>query len=169
MRDFFTNSCEFELEHTKNNGLTKFFAKNTFTHQQCTLFCALGNVDITRIAEIVLGCLLSCGLQASTKLLINQEFSQNLAFFIQKGANLTISLDKNTISAKTSEKYHAIIELDSIDRASQEYFLRSLCVLIAACGKNVSNNVDELIINEYGIINKVDNNDDEDTQITPLL
>lgn len=169
LRDFFTNSCQFELEYTKSNGLLKFFAKNTFTNQQRTLFCALGNVNIIRIAEIVHGCLLSCGLQSSTKLNINEEFSENLSFFIQKSANLTISLDGNTISARTSENYHAIIELDNMDRASQEYFLRSLCVLIAACGKNVSNNVDELIVNEYGIINKADITENEDTQNTPLL
>lgn len=169
VRDVLTQIQSLELFLYEQNSVFKLFCKNPYTNEDITLFCSMTNLEQRKFFSIVRGALLSLGIKTTAQTEIDVEFSRNFAVFLKNHVNVCVCLDDNTCALRAGVAYFVIAELEGADRVSQEHFLRSLCTLISLCGKNVSNNLDNVLMNEYGIINMPELLPNEDAQDQPLL
>ena len=150
-KDVFGTVSTINLECNRVNLITKIYAK--IYNEYLTFLISPGYSNRTRLFEIVAGCLSSCSRSVTHKEEWDSTYIQYLSAFLQNNQTVTVHLENNVITLRNTSRCMFLCELDNVDDASQQSLARSICILLAMCGKVVSNNIDDVILNDYGIVN----------------
>jgi hypothetical protein len=134
------------------------------TQKKIVLFCCIGFHNTSFLQDLVIASLKSANINVSTQE-SDLVFCESLCDFLKQRKSIAVCLKDNTISCQSEGTYFQICELEHLDLPAQEFFVRSLCLLLAVCGKNVSNTIDNFELNEYGITSTIDQPEGKDEDL----
>jgi hypothetical protein len=168
-KDIIANQQYLDTNYITKNLVTKIFCRNNNNNEQVVILCSISDVAIEKLLSIVAGCFDSIGIRINSNIKLDTTFCESLSYFLSTISNIQVCLDDNTISLRAESSYFEICTLGNNDRVANEYLLRSICILLAICNKNVSNNVDSILLNEYGVANKIEMPKNEELHEEPLI
>jgi len=158
-KDILHNVDDIDIYFNRINLVSKVYSK---IHNEHVVFlCSFSYANKSRLCEIVMGALSSIQIRCSCDFEYDFEFVDYMRTFIQSHHNIYVHIENNILSLRNNSKFLLLADLGDTDRASQFSLCRSLCILLAMCGKIVHNNLDDIVLNDYGITNSFERVENE--------
>lgn len=133
--------------------VTKIFTPKYGSCKPFVFLVANSYFDTKRMVEAVTACLRVVGKQVESSVDISEEFVDRLSYYISQYDHLTVRLLENSIVLVFDKFEFQVFDVTDVDRPAKEMLTRSFCLNLAFCGKIVNNNIDNYIVNDYGIVN----------------
>lgn len=150
-RDILHSVDSINIYYNRVNLISKIYTKINCEH--IVFLCSFAYSDRIRLCEIAMGALSSMKIKCFCEFQYDTEFVDFMRTFIQSNMHISVYMENNILSLRNNSKFLLLADLGETDLASQQSLCRSLCILLAMCGKVVSNNLDEVVLNDYGICN----------------
>jgi hypothetical protein len=152
-KDILLSRDEISLETTRKNMITKVFTPKSRHCKPFVFLIATSYFNSQRMVEVVTACLRVLGKTVITPLSISEEFTERLSFHISNNDHLNVHLLENSIVLSLDNLEFQVFDVTEMDQPAKEFLTRSFCLSLAFCGKIVNNNIDNYIVNDYGIVN----------------
>jgi len=147
-KDAFSARKEFKLCFSVVNMVTKVYSEK-IGHDTLTFLVAPSYFDKTRELSIVHAGLTCLGNRVQSDYEIDMDFSEKLQDFLNSTTSIILWLVEDCIYATSKYSKIELIKTMS-DEPAKQMLLRSLCIFFACCEKEVTNNIDLIVINDYG-------------------
>ena len=112
-----------------------------------------------RILEIVAACAASMDMESNYQESLDDNFISNLLDFICSTDKIFIKSQQNgqVLLISNSQEF-TVLEDTGLGKIGTSIFVRSLCVLLAVCGKEVTNSYDSTKLNNQGCVSIYERN-----------
>lgn len=150
-KDILQKRDSFTLDAICKNTVTKVFAIEENDQKPIVFLVSPSFYDKKRLLEIVCACLKSINKEVKTNIEISLEEVKEFSLKIFYSYLIEIKILDNSICCIMDNEVIKLLDVTEVDSSSKNIIARSLCILFAFCGKTVSNNIDNFIINDYGI------------------
>lgn len=150
-KDSLSDSECFELKTYRKNLVTKIYCEGSVYSKPVVFLFAVSLLDTKRMIEVV-----KAGLESAQKnIVVNYDVDKSsvdeIREFIRSANTICVEhIDNSILISSNGEKLN--IFTTDIDDAAKHLLVRSLCVFLAICGKTVTNNIDNIKLNDYGCI-----------------
>jgi len=141
----------FQLKSIRKNMVTKIYTENSVYNKPLVFLIGVSLFDAKGMQEIVKAGLESIDKRVETDLDLDEQRVSVIRDFIFSHNNLSVDIFEEKIYLSSGNNRLEIFTMYAED-SSKYLFVRSLCVFLAICGKSVSNNIDEVELNDYGRI-----------------
>lgn len=154
-KDLLLDCDSFEILSTRKNLVTKIYSAEQRSHPPVVFLFSSSYLNTGRMKEVVAGCLMSIGKKCTSDTNIDTEFSRSVAEFLIKNNKVEVRLIGDSISVFGGSSGFGLLlfQVDGVDEPAKQMLARSTCVLLAYCGNTVKNNMDDIVLNDYGVAN----------------
>lgn len=151
MKNFLDTSDVFELSCARKNLATKVFAPKCVHHQSQVFLLSTTLIDKNVMTTFVAACLQTLRKKVVQNTLIQHNLFIELLSFLERSTDIKVIHDSNFIAISNDIDTMQVVRYEEVDDPSSQILCRSMSLLLAICGKNVTNNLDCFELNEYGI------------------
>jgi hypothetical protein len=154
-KDMLIDCDSFEILSTRKNLVTKICSVEKGNHPPFVFLFSSSYLDTNRMKEVVSGCLMSVGKKCTSDTNVDTEFARGIAEFLIQNNRVEVRLVGDSISVFGEKSGFGLLffQTEGIDESAKQMFARSACMLLAYCGNTVKNNIDDIILNDYGVAN----------------
>lgn len=152
-KDLKHNSARIEILTHRTNLTTKIYCRNKVTSENFTFLVSPSYNNKVLLLNIVAAVLISNNFDIESSEKYNNDFVSNLSCFLEENNNIKVCLESDIICLRTDDKFTELMNVQNTEKVAKQVLLRSLCILLAMVGKNVTNNMDNLALNDYGVTN----------------
>lgn len=150
-KDFLSEKDSLELKTIRKNMVTKVYCDGSIYYKPVVFLLAVSLFDTKRMIEVVKAGLESIHKNVKTDIEVDESNVEEIREFIRSANTVSVELVDNSIIFNSNGEKLNIFTTD-IDDSAKHFLVRSLCVFLAICGKTVSNNIENIRLNDYGCV-----------------
>lgn len=157
-KDAFSDRNEFNLKTFRKNMVTKVYCEKTTFGKPLTFLFSVSYFNSARMHEVVIAGLKYMKKKTTSTENVDVEFVEKIHDFLEMNTNFSVELVENSIflcdrkiTLGHSQQRMELFNIEG-DESAKHMLVRSLCIFLASCEKTITNNLDEVRLNDYGQI-----------------